>query len=150
MLSHQSCRVFITLRAASLHVHHILTSLGLIVAYIMPERSVILSTLVPTMPQEELDRRTQIRNAYTKLPADQKYADVDRVLDAPGPFTDEAFQGGDTAKQFLRHTCKVLVIGAGGLGCEILQNLALSMCLWSIRLLSLTLSGSGIQRHSCY
>jgi ubiquitin-activating enzyme E1 C len=92
----------------------------------MPERSVILSTLMPTMPQEELDRRTQTRNAYTKLPADQKYASVDSVLDAPGPFTDEAFQGGDAAKQFLRETCKVLVIGAGGLGCEILQNLGLS------------------------
>ena len=92
----------------------------------MPERSVILSTLVPTMPQEELDRRAHTRNAYTKLPADQKYTHVDRVLDAPGPFTDEAFQGGDAAKQFLRNTCKVLVIGAGGLGCEILQNLALS------------------------
>ncbi|KAH8925522.1 hypothetical protein BT69DRAFT_1260270 [Atractiella rhizophila] len=49
---------------------------------------------------------------------------IDRVLDRPGPFTDEAFVGGQTARDFLQNECKILVIGAGGLGCEILANLS--------------------------
>ncbi|PWN92645.1 hypothetical protein FA10DRAFT_263413 [Acaromyces ingoldii] len=53
-------------------------------------------------------------------------AHVDKILSRAGPYTDESFQGGETAKGFLTTQCKVLVIGAGGLGCEILTNLALS------------------------
>ncbi|EPQ30588.1 uncharacterized protein PFL1_02112 [Pseudozyma flocculosa PF-1] len=55
-----------------------------------------------------------------------RFAHVDKLLDRPGPYTDEAFQAGTTVKSFLRDQCKILVIGAGGLGCEILSNLALS------------------------
>ncbi|RSH87021.1 hypothetical protein EHS25_003509 [Saitozyma podzolica] len=57
------------------------------------------------------------------ISSESPYRDIDRVLDRPGPWTDEAFQG---TKDFLRTQSKVLVIGAGGLGCEILQNLALT------------------------
>ncbi|BGP54199.1 hypothetical protein JCM8202_001333 [Rhodotorula sphaerocarpa] len=54
------------------------------------------------------------------------YWHVDRVLTRSGPWADQvSFQGGDETKHFLRQQCKILVIGAGGLGCEILANLAL-------------------------
>ncbi|KAE8227023.1 hypothetical protein CF319_g453 [Tilletia indica] len=54
------------------------------------------------------------------------HAHLDKILDRPGPYTDESFQAGTAVKDFLTKQCKVLVIGAGGLGCEILANLALS------------------------
>jgi ubiquitin-activating enzyme E1 C len=56
----------------------------------------------------------------------QRYFHVDQILDKPGPRTDESFEPGQPVKSFLRDQCKILVIGAGGLGCEILANLALT------------------------
>ncbi|GAB7341605.1 hypothetical protein MBLNU457_7809t1 [Dothideomycetes sp. NU457] len=50
---------------------------------------------------------------------------LDNILNRPGPFTDPDFEGGKALAQNLE-AMKVLVIGAGGLGCEILKNLALS------------------------
>lgn len=55
-----------------------------------------------------------------------RYFHVDQILDTAGPRTDESFSAGEGVKKFLRTECKILVIGAGGLGCEILANLALS------------------------
>ncbi|KAI9219028.1 hypothetical protein BC828DRAFT_411263 [Blastocladiella britannica] len=52
---------------------------------------------------------------------------MDRFFDRAGPFTDESlFAPGDDTKEFVRHYAKILVVGAGGLGCELLKNLALS------------------------
>ncbi|SNX87769.1 related to ubiquitin-activating enzyme [Melanopsichium pennsylvanicum] len=56
----------------------------------------------------------------------RRYEHVDRLLDRPGPSTDPSFVPGPAPKSFLRTQCKILVIGAGGLGCEILSNLALT------------------------
>ncbi|KAI0320746.1 hypothetical protein OF83DRAFT_1103477 [Amylostereum chailletii] len=55
-----------------------------------------------------------------------RYYHVDQILDRPGPRTDPSFMPGPDVKDFLRDKCKILVIGAGGLGCEILANLALT------------------------
>ncbi|KAI9834742.1 MAG: NEDD8-activating protein uba3 [Sarea resinae] len=50
---------------------------------------------------------------------------LDNVISRPGPFTDSDWIPGEEVYTFLK-AAKVLVIGAGGLGCEILKNLALS------------------------
>lgn len=50
---------------------------------------------------------------------------LDRIRTRPGPFTDtESFDGSAVAETM--ENLRILVIGAGGLGCEILKNLALS------------------------
>ncbi|XP_055748107.1 NEDD8-activating enzyme E1 catalytic subunit-like isoform X1 [Salvelinus fontinalis] len=41
----------------------------------------------------------------------------------PGPFTHPDFEPSIESLGFLLETCKILVIGAGGLGCELLKNL---------------------------
>ncbi|KAL1952582.1 hypothetical protein VTO42DRAFT_4719 [Malbranchea cinnamomea] len=48
-----------------------------------------------------------------------------RMLSRPGPFSDEDWVPGPETIATLESS-KILVIGAGGLGCEILKNLALS------------------------
>lgn len=59
--------------------------------------------------------------------ASQLHGHVFRVLSRKSPFADpDAFEPGAETISYLRDSCKVLVIGAGGLGCEILKDLALS------------------------
>lgn len=55
---------------------------------------------------------------------DIRWTGVRRILVRPGPFATD-YTGGPEAFDFLQ-TAKILIIGAGGLGCEILKNLALS------------------------
>jgi len=57
------------------------------------------------------------------LKAGRKY--LDNILTRSGPFTDPDTTLGDPTIELLSSS-KILVIGAGGLGCEILKNLALS------------------------
>ncbi|XP_063797136.1 NEDD8-activating enzyme E1 catalytic subunit isoform X1 [Pseudophryne corroboree] len=51
---------------------------------------------------------------------------VKKFLERSGPFTHPEFEPSKESLQFLLETCKILVVGAGGLGCELLKNLALS------------------------
>uniref|UniRef100_A0A8C6UTW5 NEDD8-activating enzyme E1 catalytic subunit n=2 Tax=Neogobius melanostomus TaxID=47308 RepID=A0A8C6UTW5_9GOBI len=57
---------------------------------------------------------------------DGRWNHVKKFLERPGPFTHPDFEPSVESLQFLLETCKILVIGAGGLGCELLKNLALS------------------------
>ena len=54
-----------------------------------------------------------------------RYQYIDNFLNKPGPTTDPDFVPGAPTIANLEAS-KVLVIGAGGLGCEILKNLAMS------------------------
>ncbi|CAG5983646.1 unnamed protein product [Menidia menidia] len=51
---------------------------------------------------------------------------IKKFLERSGPFTHPDFEPSTESLQFLLETCKILVIGAGGLGCELLKDLALS------------------------
>ncbi|KAK4688751.1 NEDD8-activating enzyme E1, partial [Tremellales sp. Uapishka_1] len=66
------------------------------------------------------------RSTTNHLENESRFSHVDKVLDRRGPWTNPGFVGGKQTKDFLRMQAKILVIGAGGLGCEILQNLALT------------------------
>ena len=57
-----------------------------------------------------------------------RWADLHRVLDRQSAFKEdfEGGEGGEILESLQDAETKVLVIGAGGLGCEILKDLALS------------------------
>jgi ubiquitin-activating enzyme E1 C len=59
-------------------------------------------------------------------PSRAKWKYLDTFLSRPGAYTDESFIPGEPSITAISETARLLVIGAGGLGCEILKNLALS------------------------
>lgn len=55
----------------------------------------------------------------------RRWSNLRKVLERSGPFCRPDFEPCPEILRFLQEDCKVLVVGAGGLGCEVLKNLAL-------------------------
>lgn len=55
----------------------------------------------------------------------KKFTNLRHILERSGPFCHPSFTASPDNLKFLLNTCKILVIGAGGLGCELLKDLAL-------------------------
>ncbi|XP_031620729.1 nedd8-activating enzyme E1 catalytic subunit [Contarinia nasturtii] len=58
-------------------------------------------------------------------PFGRRWMHVRKILERSGPFCQPEFSPSVNIFEFLMKTCKILVIGAGGLGCELLKDLAL-------------------------
>ena len=52
-----------------------------------------------------------------------RWAAMDRLLLREGALVGPGFEPGEEVKQMLQNDLRVLVIGAGGLGCELLKDL---------------------------
>mmetsp|Transcript_28270 Transcript_28270/g.110990 ORF Transcript_28270/g.110990 Transcript_28270/m.110990 type:complete len:427 (-) Transcript_28270:799-2079(-) len=57
---------------------------------------------------------------------DDRKEDLRRLLERSGPLAGVNFEASPDTLKFLAEDCRVLVIGAGGLGCELLKGLALA------------------------
>lgn len=55
----------------------------------------------------------------------RRWQHIRKVLERSGPFCHPDFEPSPVVLDFLMKCCKVLIVGAGGLGCELLKNLAL-------------------------
>lgn len=55
----------------------------------------------------------------------KKWVHLRKLLERPGPFCTPNFTPSNEGLEFITKTCTILVIGAGGLGCELLKDLAL-------------------------
>ncbi|XP_076055912.1 ubiquitin-like activating enzyme 3 isoform X1 [Oratosquilla oratoria] len=69
-----------------------------------------------------------MRNTFFKMTTvewSEHWNDVRKLLERPGPFTHPDFEPSPETLKVVQENIKVLVIGAGGLGCELLKDLAL-------------------------
>lgn len=73
------------------------------------------------------DTPTPQPDAYDWSPGRAYWNGLDHLLRTKGPLSPDLDpSSADTTESFLRDHCKVLIIGGGGLGCELLKNVALS------------------------
>lgn len=56
----------------------------------------------------------------------ERFLDLDKLILKGGGFANPGFQPGEALKNFVLNNMKILIVGAGGLGCEILKNLAIA------------------------
>ncbi|XP_029635081.1 NEDD8-activating enzyme E1 catalytic subunit isoform X1 [Octopus sinensis] len=54
-----------------------------------------------------------------------RWSHLKKILERSGPFTHSDFEPSPETLIFLQETFRILIVGAGGLGCELLKNLAL-------------------------
>jgi ubiquitin-activating enzyme E1 C len=75
-----------------------------------------------------------------------KWMHVLRLLTRRGPFAHPEFEPSPEILTFLRDDCRLLVIGAGGLGCDLLKDLAI-MGFWHIDVIDMdTIDVSNLNR----
>lgn len=70
----------------------------------------------------DLPRSVEIMDS-NHLP--DRWTYLNHILMRPGPLSHPNFEPSAELMNFVRNDCHILVIGAGGLGCELLKNLAL-------------------------
>ncbi|GAB4817230.1 hypothetical protein N2152v2_004276 [Parachlorella kessleri] len=55
-----------------------------------------------------------------------RWRDLDRLLTRSGNITGPGFEPSEEIREFLANDCRVLIVGAGGLGCELVKDIALT------------------------
>jgi ubiquitin-activating enzyme E1 C len=56
-----------------------------------------------------------------------RWRDLDYLLTRSGNITGPGFEPGEEIRSFLQNDCRVLIVGAGGLGCELVCPLITGM-----------------------